>query len=293
MSTVREGRFIEAAGAVTFRPDGNVLLVHRPEYDDWSLPKGKKDHDEYTARTAVREVAEEGAVDIRLGVPLSSVQYMTDKGSKRVHFWRAKLLAEESFKPNSEIDDIAWLTPNKAIKRLSYADERHVLEQALDTPETTPLVIVRHGKAMDRKNWSGKDSARPLTARGRKQSDDLVKLLDAYGVQAILSSSSERCVKTLRPYARQLRSEVETWSVLSEEFGIDNPKDVAKFMRRRITDTVKHERPQVISGHRPVLPVMFKSLGIEPRSIVPGTAIVAHLDAKGTLRAAEWHKPLR
>lgn len=141
---------------MTFRPDGTVLLVHRPAYDDWALPKGKKDHDEYTARTAVRETGEEGAVRVRLGVPLRSVEYMTDKGSKRVHFWRARLLSESRFTPNAEIDDLAWLPPRKALKRLSYADERHVLEQALDTPDTTPLVIVRHGKAMDRSTRTGR-----------------------------------------------------------------------------------------------------------------------------------------
>lgn len=293
MNKVREARPIEAAGAVVFRSDGDVLLVHRPNYDDWALPKGKMDHDEYTARTAVREVAEEGAVDVQLGMPLKTIGYMTDRGAKKVHFWRATPLRMSTFTPNSEIDDIAWLPPGRALKQLSYADERHVLEEAIGAPETTPVLIVRHGKAMDRKNWTGKDAARPLTSRGRRQSADLVGLLGAYGVQTVASSASVRCTQTLRPYARQLRTDVQTWSILSEEHGVEHPKDVKKLMRRLVGEAVEHRRPLAVSGHRPVLPAMFETLGVEPRHISPATTMVAHLDPEASVRAIEWFRPLR
>ncbi len=290
---MRATRSIEAAGAVTFRPDGNVLLVHRPTYDDWSLPKGKMEHDEYTAGTAVREVAEETAVRVRLGVPLRTIGYMTDRGAKRVHFWRGRVLREDEFTVNSEIDEIAWLPPAAALRQLSYADERHVLEEAIGAPETTPFVIARHGKAMERKNWTGKDAARPLTSRGRKQSADLTTLLEAFDAQSIVSSSSVRCVQTLRPYARLLRTEVETWSVLSEEHGVEHPKDVRKLVHRLAAAAVRHDRPVVVCGHRPVLPSMFEALGVEPQHIVPGAVAIAHLDGDGALRATEWYRPLR
>jgi 8-oxo-dGTP diphosphatase len=289
----RATRSIEAAGAVTFRPDGDVLLVHRPQYDDWSLPKGKIDHDEYLARTAVREVAEETSVRIRLGMPLRTIGYMTERGAKRVHFWRGSVLKELSFAPNSEVDAIAWVPPATALRQLSYVDERHVLEEAMDTPTTTPVLIVRHGKAMDRKNWSAKDAARPLTTRGRKQAIDLISLFDAFDVRSVVSSASVRCVQTLRPYARQLRTEVETWSVLSEEHGIEHPKDVRKLMNRLVAAAIASDSAIAVCGHRPVLPTMFESLGVEARHIVPATAVVAHLDGTGTVRATEWYRPLR
>lgn len=292
-AVARATRSIEAAGAVTFRPEGDVLLVHRPQYDDWSLPKGKIDHGEYLARTAVREVKEETSVRVRLGLPLRTIGYMTDRGAKRVHFWRGSVLEEQPFAPNSEVDAIAWVPPTEALKQLSYVDERHVLEEAMQTPVTTPFLLVRHGKAMDRKNWSAKDTARPLTTRGRKQASDLTALFDAFDVRSVVSSASVRCVQTLRPYARQLRTEVETWAVLSEEHGVDHPKDVRKLVKRLVASAIEHDSAVAVCGHRPVLPTMFESLGVEARHIVPGTAVVAQLDDTGTVLATECYRPLR
>lgn len=291
--TVPRSRPIQAAGAVVFDAAGKVLLVHRPTYDDWSLPKGKREANEYRPTTAVREVAEETATEIRLGAPIQTIGYATDKGNKVVHFWRATVQSAGRFKPNGEVDKISWLSPAKALRRLSYADERQVLEYGLTIPDTVPIAIVRHGKAMLRKNWTGKDYLRPLDTRGRKQSRDLIAPLSAFGIVHLASSTSTRCVQTLQPYAKQLREDIRTWSTLAEEHGIDNPKDVESLMRRLIRDAISSNEPIVISGHRPVLPTMLDVTGVEPRPMPPGMLMVAHLDADRRTIAAEWHRPQR
>ncbi len=286
---------ITAAGTVVLRPgpgdEPEVLLVHRPGYDDWSLPKGKINADEYLAGCAVRETVEETAVAVRLGIPVDRIRYPVGGGEKTVYYWRASALREGRHKPNSEIDEVAWLPLRKALRRVSYADERPLIEQAAGLPGSTPLVIVRHGKAMLRANWTGRDQARPLDERGRRQSRLLVPLLEAYGVGRLVSSSSVRCMKTLQPHARAHRLEVEGWTTLSEEQAEKNPKAVKILMRRLARQTGEHGLPTAVCGHRPVLPAMLAALGIPDRSLRPGAALVAHLDGAGEVLAVEVHKP--
>ena len=195
-------RLVEAAGAVVLRrPKGRglqVLLIHRPSYNDWSLPKGKLDPDEYLAGAAVRETMEETAVIVRLRHPVDRIQYPIPSGTKRVAYWLGTAIDQRRFKPNSEVDRRVWLSIPSALKRMTYADERALLEQAVTLPDTTPLLIVRHGKAMERKHWSGKDQLRQLSTRGRRQSKLLIPLLDAYGVAELDSSASTRCMTSTR-----------------------------------------------------------------------------------------------
>lgn len=289
------GRLVEAAGAIVLRrPKGRqtqVLLVHRPSYNDWSLPKGKLDPDEYLAGTAVREVIEETAVRIRLTHPADRIQYPIPSGTKRVAYWLGTVVEQGRFKANSEVDKRVWLTIGSALKRMTYADERRLLEQAITLPQTTPLLIVRHGKAMERKHWSGKDQLRQLSSRGRKQSKQLVPLLDAYGVSDLDSSTSARCMSTLNPYAKAQRLDVKGWSTLSEEQARDNPDAVRKLMKRLITQTASGGVPRAICGHRPVLPLMLAALGVPDRPMLTAAVLVAHLDPTGETVSVEWHKP--
>lgn len=290
-------RPITAAGAVVVRLDKGkspkVLLVHRPRYDDWSLPKGKLDSGEYIAGCAVREVFEESGVNARLGVPMDIITYDTPKGPKAVYFWRASVLREQRFKPNGETDKLAWLTPSAALKRMTYADELAVLEQAVSMPETTPLLIVRHAKAMLRKNWSGRDAARPLDGRGRRQSIDLIKLLHAYGVSRLASSTSNRCMATLKPFGKEEKLDITGWATLSEEQGVDNPKSVDRLMKRLVTETVSSGKGAAVCGHRPVLPTMLAAVGVPIRAMTPATAAVLHLESSGRVHSVEWVRPLR
>lgn len=286
---------ITAAGAVVLR-DGatsepEVLLVHRPRYDDWSLPKGKIDPDEYLAGCAVRETREETAVSIRLGIPVNRITYPVGGGTKTVSYWRARVTSEGRHKPNSEIDQIAWLPASEAVTKVSYDDERPLIGQALELPDSVPLLIVRHGKAMLRSNWSGRDQARTLDERGRRQSQLLIPLLESYGVSRLASSTSVRCMKTLAPFAKAQRLEVEGWTTLSEEQAGHNPKAVDTLMRRLIKQALEAGTPMAICGHRPVLPLMLGAVGVPDRALQPGAAVVAHLNRKGETLAVEWHRP--
>ncbi len=288
-------RLVEAAGAIVLRyPKGRrpqVLVIHRPSYNDWSLPKGKLDPDEYLAAAAVRETMEETATIIRLRHPVDRIQYPIPSGTKRVAYWLGTATGQRRFRPNSEVDRRVWLSVPSALKRMTYADERQLLEQAVTLPDTTPLLIVRHGKAMERKHWSGKDQLRQLSSRGRRQSKRLVPLLDAYGITELDSSASTRCMTTLAPYAKAKRLDVQGWATLSEEKAKDNPDAVLKLMHRLIRQTAASGVPRAICGHRPVLPLMLEALGVPARPMLTAAVLVAHLSPDGETVSVEWHKP--
>lgn len=282
---------IRAAGAVVLRGEGDdteVLIIHRPAYKDWSLPKGKGIVDELAPQTAVREVFEETGVAVRLGLRLPPIKYKLTKGLKAVQYWRAEVVTEQKFTPSQEVDKIKWVTIDKAMRTLTYADERRLLSTALLKPRTTPLLLVRHGKAMLRKDWSGPDQERRLTSRGRRQAKELRQLLGAFGVRNLVSSSSARCVETLKPYAKQRDLEVITEDVLTEEEGTVHPWEV----RRYVADLFESiEEPTALCGHRPVLPSMYEGLGLKSKPMVVGEVVVVHRDDNGELVAVEVHKP--
>ncbi len=289
------GKAITAAGTVVLRSregkQPHVLIVHRPGYDDWSLPKGKVETDETLAGCAARETAEETGITVRLGVPVDTISYPVGGGTKSVTYWRGMVVDVARRKPDAEVDKVVWLSPKNALARMTYEDEKQLVRQGLELPETTPLLIVRHGKAMLRKHWSGRDQARPVNARGRRQNAALVPLLQAYGVQRLASSSSTRCVQTLQPYAKASGLDIEGWATLSEEQAEINLKAVGKLMKRMVRETAEAGVPLAVCGHRPVLPTMLAALGIPPRPMQTAAVAVAHLDAAGHTVAVEWHKP--
>ena len=131
---------MKAAGGVVWRRGEKgveVALVHRPRYDDWSLPKGKLDRGEAWEAAAAREVEEEIGIRCDLGDELAPVGYTDHKGrSKVVRYWLMEAVGPHEFEPNDEVDEVRWLKGGKAVGRLSYPRDRDVLTEALEVLET-------------------------------------------------------------------------------------------------------------------------------------------------------------
>ena len=114
---------VQAAGGVVSR-DGRVALVHRPRYDDWSLPKGKLDPGESFEDAALREVAEETGLRCRLVRELPAVEYEVRGRPKLVRYWAMEVVDETPFVPNDEVDEVRWVEPAEALALLSYDRDR-------------------------------------------------------------------------------------------------------------------------------------------------------------------------
>lgn len=287
---------ILAGGAVVSRVHPlrgtEVLLIHRKRYDDWTLPKGKVDPGESLPACAVREVFEETGVTVRLAAPLDTIRYEAGKaGPKKVDWWGGIPVREVPRSPDDEVDMVSWLPVRAALTRLTYAHDHFLVEQHLDQPPTTPLILVRHAKAMDRKDWSRKDAARPINSRGRRQAQLLIPMLAAYGVARLVSSTSTRCLKTLLPYAHRQELPIDSYAQLSEEVGADDAKGVAKLIDRIRTSTLETGTPTAICVHRPVLPHILETLEMAPATLATGEFLVAHLTADGDVHAIERHRP--
>ena len=213
-----------AAGALVWRLKNDklqVLVVHRPRYDDWSFPKGKAEPGESMVLTAIREVAEETGRQIVLGRYLGKARRRLVSGrKKRTLYWAAQVLPEAgpgeglraAVKPASkrEIDKVRWWKVKKAARKLTHADDKRLLARLVDWYESGQLqvhslVLVRHAKAVSRATWGygiNSEITRPLVmGRGQAQARDVAALLSAYGVGELVSSPWRRCVDTLAPYA--------------------------------------------------------------------------------------------
>ena len=151
-------------------------------------------------------------------------------------------------------------------------------------------MLVRHGKAMDRKDWSKKDTLRPLGARGRKQARQLVPFLASYGIENLISSTSARCLTTLEPYAAKRRIAIETHDTLTEEIGTVT-RGVGRLIGK-IREGVlgRHRLPTAICVHRPVLPTILEALELAPAASPPCEMLITHLTADD-VHAIERYRP--
>ena len=274
-----------AAGVVVFRPGREVLLVHRPKYDDWSFPKGKLERGEAAPAAAVRETAEETGLRVRLGVPLYPQRYpVSGARSKTVHYWVGRCVEEDDvsgYETNSEIDKVRWVSYEKALGALTYERDRETLREARKQRRRTHVVVVlRHGAARSRRTWREDDRQRPLLKIGRHQAESLVPLLAAYDVTRLVTSSSVRCLETLTPYAEATGLTLKPTKRLSEE-------DVTRKAVHRIMDElVEGDDNAVVCSHRPVMPELFEALGLENPGLQSGEMLVAHI-RNGEIRAME------
>jgi 8-oxo-dGTP diphosphatase len=246
---------ILAAGAVLWRPQEHtgtteIAIVHRPRYDDWSLPKGKVDPGETEPVTAVREVEEETGFHAHLGRRLPTVTYPVDNGIKKVRYWAARCVSGQ-FAANHEVDELTWLPAADAMNALVYPHDRKVLRRFLKLPpDTKTVLIVRHGTAGSRSRYRGDDRKRPLDKRGRAQAESLVGQLLAFGAQDLFAADRVRCHQTLEPLATELGAVVTNEPGLTEEAYVDDRKAA----RHRIIDIAETANTPVICSQGKVIP---------------------------------------
>ena len=236
-----------AAGALVWRLKNDklqVLVVHRPRYDDWSFPKGKAEPGESMVLTAIREVAEETGRQIVLGRYLGKARRRLVSGrKKRTLYWAAQVLPEAgpgeglraAVKPASkrEIDKVRWWKVKKAARKLTHADDKRLLARLVDWYESGQLqvhslVLVRHAKAVSRATWGygiNSELTRPLVmGRGQAQARDVAALLSAYGVGELVSSPWRRCVDTLAPYAHGCGLDLRSDEAFTEVSALTAPE---------------------------------------------------------------------
>jgi 8-oxo-(d)GTP phosphatase len=212
MPSRRSGPEIRAAGGAVWRVRKSkleVALVHRPRYDDWSLPKGKLHEGEPELAGAVREVNEEMGSRVAVSRLIGHISYNVATARKTVGYWVMRHLDGE-FAPNDEVDDVAWVRPKSARDKLTYHVDRRVMSDfaAVPVPDSV-ILLVRHAKAGKRSEWSGDDDRRPLDPAGQDQAKRLVEFLTMFAPDRVLSAEPDRCIQTVTPLADALGLDVQ------------------------------------------------------------------------------------
>lgn len=290
-----------AAGGVLWRRDPSdpeVALVHRPKYDDWSLPKGKAKAGEHLLVTALREMTEETGYRPRIGPYLITARYRVTSGdrssNKVVTYWSMRC-AGGSFRASSEVDQMQWLPLEQARRSLTSASDRAVLDAFTRTRrDTEPLLLVRHGATVaPPRRLKRSPEEQGLNRSGRDQAASLVPVLEGLGVTDLLSADLPACVDMLAPFAATTGLTVRREGQLTRAGFAGNERDVADLVRR---DASSSEALVVCGGLR-VITGLLSALGHgshvrpphEPKIKKGGWWLLHHRD--GAVSAYERHEP--
>ncbi|MEH1014518.1 NUDIX hydrolase [Micromonospora sp. CPCC 206060] len=285
-----DGTTIRAAGGVAWRPAGDraeVCLVHRPRYDDWSLPKGKLEPEEPALLAAVRELAEESDVRAVPQVRLPSVRYVSEGRPKVVDYWSMRAVGNGGFQPDTEVDAVRWLPVDEAVRLVSYPHDALVLRAFAGLPPVTvALAVVRHASAGKRATWSGPDVARPLDVTGWAQARRLAPLLALVRPVRLFAATARRCVQTLDPLAELLDLPIEAAGDFDEPRPGQNAQENALAAAGRLLELATTGDPVAVCSQGGVLPGALARLATHR---VAGPADVPGCTAAGP--DADWTTP--
>lgn len=272
---------IRAAGAIIWRENSpfelEVLLIHRPQYDDWTFPKGKVDDGESPIAAAFREVKEETGVEAIFGQYLGTTSYKVEEHKKKVKYWMARAKNEPTpFMPNAEVDKIEWVDSKTARHFLTHDEDRDLLDDFMSKERyTSTLVLLRHAKAVKRSEWNDYDLDRPLNNDGIAQSNKLVQQFEPFGISGIYSSDATRCFSTVEPFSLKSGVEVSVSKDLNEESFEKSAKASVEYVRQ----VMKFDGNQLVCGHNPIIPhVLSKIARVEYSSddLSPADAWIVH-----------------
>ena len=223
-----------AYGGLVWRPGPSgteLLLIHRPRYDDWGLPKGKPNPGELPEETAVREVEEETGLVCRLGKPAASKSYIKPDGvPKSVRYW-AMIPVSGDFAIDHEVDTVRWVPLTEAPSMVSYESDRDLLlGLAEGWMEPVPrLFLVRHADAGNRDPKDKSDRYRTLSVKGWREARGLVGSLRTEKVYRLLASPYVRCRQTLEPLGEARSLTVEE----TDDLGEDQPQQSLPLLAKR------------------------------------------------------------
>lgn len=287
---------IRAAGAVLWRdgPAGKeVALIHRPRYDDWTLPKGKLKNGEHVLRAAVREVREETGTRPILGRRMSPQRYLKDGRPKQVEWWSAVPAEDPLFVPGDEVDRLEWLPVDAAVARLTWPRDLPVLRDFATGPAgTTPLILLRHASAGSKQEWPHGDELRPLDDAGRTVATGLADLLGSFGTARVVTSATARCVETVLPYVWRTGADVRIEEAFTVRAWPDRERACAR-LHELLDDAV----PTIVCTHGELVADLVDDACARlsaPRPEQPALrkgAFWALHTASGTLAAVERHTP--
>lgn len=283
---------IRAAGGVVWRRNeiGEIetAIVHRPRYDDWSLPKGKVDSNETLLACAYREIMEETGLQVRMGQYIDQIKYYSVDGEKEVSYWCAQAIEDGShFQPNSEVDQLLWIELDAALEKLSRESDVEILSKFIEMDfDATPLIMLRHAKALARKEWQSGDEDRPLDQMGQLQAKRMLSIYQAYAPTQIHTSDAVRCYDTVIHMTKALGLDPIVTNHLSEytfEKNKDKALDYAKELAERV---ITDKKVILLCSHNPILPRMLEKvtkkskIDLPESKLLPGDAWVIFFKKK-------------
>jgi 8-oxo-dGTP diphosphatase len=264
-----------------------VALVHRPRYEDWSLPKGKVDDGESELAAAVREVGEELGCRVAVSRRITRITYDVGVTRKRVAYWVMRYLDGE-FVPSDEVDAVEWMTPNLASARMTYDVERRVMTDfaAVPIPESV-IVLVRHAKAGKRSEWHGEDAKRPLDPVGCAQAERLRDFLRYFAPDRVISAPPVRCVQTVQPLAEALGLDL----VIDPVFSDDEYASAPGAAELALLALAKPNQVTVVCSQGTTIPGLVDRIarGIRPSDTRKGAAWVLSV-VDGTVVSADYYE---